>query len=63
LLVKSESTITGNPFLYEKLPYDALRDLAPVSQRVSLPQMVLAHPPVKAGSPDELVARARGPTS
>ncbi|GAA0511414.1 tripartite tricarboxylate transporter substrate binding protein [Pigmentiphaga daeguensis] len=59
LLVTSESTITSNPFLYEKLPYDAVRDLAPVSQLVSLPQMVLAHPSVKANSLDELVALAK----
>ncbi|VCU70006.1 Tripartite tricarboxylate transporter family receptor [Pigmentiphaga humi] len=59
LLVTSESTITSNPYLYDKLPYDALRDLAPVSQLVSLPQMVLVHPSVKAGSIDELVALAK----
>jgi len=59
LLVTSESTITSNPFLYDKLPYDAVRDLAPISQLVSLPQMVLAHPSVKANSLDELVAQAK----
>jgi len=59
LLVTSESTITSNPFLYDKLPYDAVRDLAPISQLVSLPQMVLAHPSVKAATLDELVALAK----
>lgn len=59
LLVTSEATITSNPFLYDKLPYDAGRDLTPISQLVSLPQMVLAHPSVKADSLDELAAQAR----
>ncbi|MEK7944974.1 tripartite tricarboxylate transporter substrate binding protein [Pigmentiphaga sp. YJ18] len=59
LLVTSESTITSNPFLYDKLPYDAVRDLTPISQLVSLPQMVLAHPSVQAGSLDDLVALAK----
>jgi tripartite-type tricarboxylate transporter receptor subunit TctC len=59
LLLTSESTITSNPYLFDKLPYDAVRDLTPVSQLVSLPQMVIAHPSVTAGSMEQLVTLAK----
>lgn len=59
LLLTSESTITSNPYLFEKLPYDPIRELLPVSQLVSLPQMVVAHPSVTASTLDELVALAK----
>ncbi|MDM0026428.1 Bug family tripartite tricarboxylate transporter substrate binding protein [Variovorax saccharolyticus] len=59
LLLTSESTITSNPFLFDKLPYDPVRDLLPVTQLVSLPQMVIAHPSVAARNLDELVALAK----
>lgn len=59
LLITSESTITSNPYLFDKLPYDTARDLAPISQLISLPQMVLAHPSVAANSLAELVAQAK----
>ena len=38
LLLTSEATITSNPYLFDKLPYDAVRDLAPITQLVSLPR-------------------------
>lgn len=59
LLLTSEATITSNPFLFEKLPYDPVRDLIPVSQLVSLPQMVIANPSVTATTLGELAAQAK----
>ena len=59
LLLTSESTITSNPYLFDKLPYDPVRDLAPVTQLVSLPQMVVAHASVTANSLRELLDQAR----
>ncbi|MCC6475250.1 MAG: tripartite tricarboxylate transporter substrate binding protein [Burkholderiales bacterium] len=59
LLLTSESTVVSNPFLYPKLPYDAVRDLAPITQLVSLPQMVVAHASVNVNTLDELVALLR----
>lgn len=55
LLLTSEATITSNPFLFAKLPYDPARELAPISQLVSLPQMVVARPAVPATTLAELV--------
>lgn len=48
-----------NPSLYLKLPYDALRDLAPVSLIGAVPNLVLAHPSVPARTIKDLVALAR----
>lgn len=59
LLLTSEATITSNPFLFDKLPYDPVRELAPISQLVSLPQMVVAHPSLAAQNMAELVALAK----
>jgi tripartite-type tricarboxylate transporter receptor subunit TctC len=58
LFLTSESTITSNPYIYAKLPYDPVKDLAPVTQLIDLPQMVVAHPSVAANSLPELVALA-----
>lgn len=59
LLLTSEATITSNPFLFAKLPYDPVRELTPISQLVSLPQMVVAHPSVSANTMAELVQLAK----
>jgi tripartite-type tricarboxylate transporter receptor subunit TctC len=59
LLLTSESTITSNPHIYPSLPYDPIKDLAPVTQLIGLPQMVVAHPSVSANSLEELVALAK----
>jgi tripartite-type tricarboxylate transporter receptor subunit TctC len=59
LLLTSESTITSNPHIYLKLPYDPVKDLAPVTQLIVLPQMVVVHPSVAANSLPELVALAK----
>ncbi|MGH7186730.1 MAG: Bug family tripartite tricarboxylate transporter substrate binding protein, partial [Pseudomonadota bacterium] len=59
LLLTSEATITSNPYLFDKLPYDSARDFIPITQLVSLPQMVVANPSVSAGTMNELVALAK----
>ena len=37
-------TITINHIMYKKLPYDVLRDLTPITQLVSLPNVLVVHP-------------------
>ncbi|MFM9969155.1 MAG: Bug family tripartite tricarboxylate transporter substrate binding protein [Burkholderiales bacterium] len=59
LLLTSDTTITSNPHVYKKLPYDPLKDFAPLTRLVALPQMVLAHPSLTANSMAELVAMAK----
>jgi tripartite-type tricarboxylate transporter receptor subunit TctC len=48
------------PSLYPKVPYDTLRDLAPIALVASTPIMVGAHPAFPAQSFPELIAYARG---
>jgi tripartite-type tricarboxylate transporter receptor subunit TctC len=36
--------ITSNHIMYKKMPYDVLRDLAPITQLVSLPNVLVVHP-------------------
>ncbi|MCX7892444.1 MAG: tripartite tricarboxylate transporter substrate binding protein [Burkholderiales bacterium] len=48
-----------NPFLYAKLNVDPNKDLVPVIALVSLNNVLVAHPSVKANSVPELVAMAK----
>ena len=59
LLLTTDSTITINPHLYAKLPYDPVKDFAPVTQLVFLNQLLLAHPAVPVGNLKELIAYAK----
>jgi tripartite-type tricarboxylate transporter receptor subunit TctC len=59
LLAGATSILAINPGLYPKLDYDPLRDFAPVSQTVSMPQLLVVHPSVKALTLKELLALAR----
>src|SRR5918992_1539314 len=45
-----------NPTLYSKLPYDAVRDFAPISNIALTPQTLVASPSFQAKSVKELVA-------
>jgi len=48
-----------SPWLYKALPYDALKDFAPVARVASGPYALVVHPQLKAGSVIELIAAAR----
>ena len=47
-----------NPFLHAKLPYDTLKDFAPISMVTSVTQVLLVNPKVPARSVKELIAIA-----
>src|SRR5438128_150446 len=47
-LLMGISTLAINPAMYRKVLYDALRDFAPISQVVSLPNILVAHPSIPA---------------
>jgi tripartite-type tricarboxylate transporter receptor subunit TctC len=49
-----------NPTLYAKLPYDAIRDFAPITNIALTPQTLVAYPVFAAKSVKELVALAKG---
>jgi tripartite-type tricarboxylate transporter receptor subunit TctC len=48
-----------NPTLYSKLPYDAVRDFAPITNLALTPQTLVATPSFAAKSAKELVASAK----
>ena len=48
-----------NPALFDKLPYDPIRDLAPVTQLTSYPYVIVVNPSVPAKTLKELVAIAK----
>ncbi len=53
------TTHTVNPALMSKLPFDALKDFAPVALVVSQPNILVVHPAVPARSVKELIALAK----
>ena len=59
LMITTDATITINPHLYAKLPYDPVKDFVPVMQLVFLNQLLLANPGVPAGDLKELIAHAK----
>lgn len=58
-LVMVTATFAINPSLYKKLPYDSVRDFAPVSQLTSSLYVIAVHPTVSATSITQLIALAR----
>jgi tripartite-type tricarboxylate transporter receptor subunit TctC len=59
LLLTGSGSVIFAAALYDKLPYDPLKDLAPVTTVASSALMLVAHPAVPARSVKQLVALAR----
>jgi tripartite-type tricarboxylate transporter receptor subunit TctC len=53
------SIVTSNPHLYDRLPFDPLKDFAPVTALATQDSVLIAHPDVPARSVKDLVAYAR----
>lgn len=58
LLMASSSVMTNGPALYPKLPYDIVRDFAPVGRVAVVPLAIVVHPSVPAKTTKELIAVA-----
>jgi len=59
LLLGNVATLAIIPNVQKKMPYDALKDFAPVSLIASAPLLVVVHPSVPVHSIKQLVALAR----
>ncbi|HUQ75756.1 MAG TPA: tripartite tricarboxylate transporter substrate binding protein [Burkholderiales bacterium] len=59
LLIADVGQIAINPHIFSKLPYQPLKDLAPVSLIGTSPLYLVAHPSVPVNSLKELVALAK----
>jgi len=55
----ASTALSINPALTQKLPYDVMRDLIPVSQLVVTPNVLVVHPSVPAKTVRELTALAK----
>jgi len=58
-LVMTDTSIAVNPSLRKDMPYDALKDLEPVSLLATAPVILVAHPKVTAQTLQELVTLAK----
>jgi tripartite-type tricarboxylate transporter receptor subunit TctC len=58
-LLSSPSTLATNPSSYKKMPYDALRDFAPITQTLYVPNLIVVHASLPAKTVKELIAFAR----
>jgi tripartite-type tricarboxylate transporter receptor subunit TctC len=59
ILMGTIAALSINPTLYGNLPFDPLKDLAPVSQAVDATNILVVHPSVAAKSVKELIALAK----
>jgi tripartite-type tricarboxylate transporter receptor subunit TctC len=59
LLFAADATITLAPAVIAKLPYDPLRDLAPIVNVTAGPFVLMAHPSFPANNVAELIALAK----
>ncbi len=53
------NSFATNPSFYPKLPYDTMKDLAPVGQIAQSPQMIVAHPSMPARTLRQLIALSK----
>jgi tripartite-type tricarboxylate transporter receptor subunit TctC len=58
-LLASDAVFSLNSYLYSKLPYDPVKDLAPVSKLVNANLMIVARPDFPASSVKELIDYAK----
>ncbi len=59
-LLVTTSTHIMNPLVVKKMPYDTQRDFTPISQALSLPSLLVAHPSFAPAVTDVIrIARAR----
>ena len=59
LLIGASGAMTFNPGLYDKLPYDPVKDYAPITMIGSFPLVLTVNPAIGAASVKELVALAK----
>jgi len=58
-LLMGISTLAINPAMYKKVPYDALKDLAPISQAVALSNVLVIHPSLPSRNLKEFITFAK----
>jgi len=59
LFVTTNTSHSANPFLFKKLPYDPIKDFAPVAGIMIIPVIVVVDPKLPINSMQELIAYAK----
>ncbi|HWI15969.1 MAG TPA: tripartite tricarboxylate transporter substrate binding protein [Burkholderiales bacterium] len=59
VFLANDAVMAINPALYRKLPYDPVRDFAPVTHAANIPLVLVVHPSLPVKSVKELIALAR----
>jgi len=55
ILMGTVATHALNPAVYTKMPYDAVKDFAPISLLVTVPNVMAVHPSIEAKTTQELI--------
>ena len=50
ILMANDPTLSSNQYLYSKLPYDPVRDFAPVINLVAVPSVLVANPSLRGAA-------------
>ena len=58
-LLMAPGALATIPSTYKKVPYDAVRDFAPITQTLFVPNLIVVHPSLPAKSVKELIALAK----
>jgi tripartite-type tricarboxylate transporter receptor subunit TctC len=56
ILLATVATHALNPAVYSKMPYDPVKDFAPISLLVTVPNVLIVHPSIPANTTQELIA-------
>ena len=59
LILGHIGTLAVNPYIFDKLPYDAIKDFRPISLLAKVPSLYVVHPDVPARNMKEFVALAK----
>jgi len=60
LVMAFDATMVINPSVYAKLPFDPIKDFAPITKVAALPLILVAHPSFAPSNTKELIAYAKG---
>ena len=58
-LILTQTSLAINPSMIKEMPYDALRDLAPISELIAAPNVLVVHPSVPVKTVKEFIALAK----
>jgi tripartite-type tricarboxylate transporter receptor subunit TctC len=58
-ILVAAGTLTISHIVYKKVPYDVVRDLAPITQLISLPNVLVVHPSLKVNTLAEFISLAK----